>query len=186
MTMIESAADAVRWEAPAFNAGPPPLVDIAQIEQAARDDGFARGHAEGLLHGQAEARRLVARLENLVDAFIRPLAGLDGEIEQALAALATGIAGTLVGAKYAAEPECLTALVREAIQSAGDTTRPVEVRLHPDDVTMLRPLLPDVSRLVADVTLARGDVRVHADAVRIDARLDTRLKKVLEDLTVRP
>ncbi len=185
MTMIESVADAVRWEAPAFNAAPPPVVDLAQIEQLARDDGFARGHAEGLAQGQGEARRLVARLESLVDAFIRPLAGLDTEIEQALAALATEIAGALLREKYIAQPEHLAALVREAVASAGDSTRPVEVRLHPDDVTMLRPLLPDMSRLVADVTLARGDVRVHADAVRIDARLGTRLKTVLDNLTVR-
>lgn len=188
MAVIDPASlssDAVRWEAPAFDGAPPPLVDIAQIEQLAHDDGYARGHAEGLAQGQAEVRRLAARLENLVDAFIRPLAGLDSEIESALARLATEIAGALVREKYAIEPGHLAALVREAVAAVGDSARPVEVRLHPEDVTMLRPLLADGSNLVADTTLARGDVRVHADSVRIDARLSTRMTQTLEQLTVR-
>jgi len=180
-------SDAVRWEAPAFGAvAPPAIADLEEIEKAAHDEGFARGHAEGVAQGQAEVRRLVAKLEGIADAFTRPLAGLDNEIEQALASLATEIAGALVRESYIADPERMAALAREAVASAGEMARHVEVRVHPEDLQMLRPLLPNVSSLVPDISLSRGDVRVHAEHVRIDARLATRLKRVLDNLSSGP
>ena len=190
MTMVApivlgSGPDAVLWEAPAFGAVPQSIAALEQIESAARDEGFARGHAEGFAQGQAEVRRLIARLEGIADAFTRPLAGLDDEIENALASLATEIAGALVRENYTEQPERMAALVREAIVSAGEMARAIEVRVHPDDLQMLRPLLPNVSGMVPDISLARGDVRVHAEHVRIDARLATRLKRVLDNLSAK-
>ena len=178
------APDAVLWEAPAFGApaSPPAVAALEDIERAAREEGYAAGHAEGFGQGQAEVRRLLARLESLLDAFRRPLAGLDADVEGALAELATQIAGTLLRAHYAAAPQALAQLVHEAVASVGDTARHVDVRLHPDDLVMLKPLLADVSKLTADMSLSRGDVRVHADSVRVDARLATRLDAVLAEL----
>jgi len=184
---LDSGPDAVRWQAPAFGAvAPPAIADLEEIEKAARDEGFARGHAEGVAQGQAEVRRLVAKLEGIADAFMRPLAGLDTEIENALASLATEVAGALVRERFIADPERMAALVREAVASAGEMARHVEIRVHPDDLLMLRPLLPTVGGLVPDISLSRGDVRVHAEHVRIDARLATRLKRVLDNLTAGP
>jgi flagellar assembly protein FliH len=183
---LGSGPDAVLWEAPAFGAIPQSIAALEGIEREARDEGFARGHAEGLAQGQAEVRRLVARLEGIADAFTRPLAGLDNEIETALASLATEIAGALVRENYIEQPERMAALVREAVVSAGEMARNIEVRVHPDDLQMLRPLLPNVSGMVPDISLARGDVRVHAEHVRIDARLATRLKRVLDNLSANP
>jgi flagellar assembly protein FliH len=183
---LDSMPDAVLWEAPAFGAvAPPAIADLEEIERAAHDEGFARGHAEGIAQGQAEVRRLIAKLDGIADAFTRPLAGLDAEIERALASLATEIAGALVRESYIADPERMGALVREAVVSAGEMARHIEVRVHPEDLQMLRPLLPSVSGLVPDISLSRGDVRVHAEHVRIDARLATRLKRVLDNLSAK-
>jgi len=183
---LGSGPDAVLWEAPAFGAIPQSIAALEGIEREARDEGFTRGHAEGVAQGQAEVRRLVARLEGIADAFTRPLAGLDNEIETALASLATEIAGALVRENYIEQPERMAALVREAVVSAGEMARNIEVRVHPDDLQMLRPLLPNVGGMVPDISLARGDVRVHAEHVRIDARLATRLKRVLDNLSANP
>jgi len=58
------------------------------------------------------------------------------------------------------------------------------VRLHPDDIHSLAPLLALVSgaRLVPDPTLGRGDLRVHAESVRIDGTLEARLRGALESV----
>lgn len=192
MTMVApialgSGPDAVLWEAPAFGSlAPQSIAALEGVESAAREEGFARGHAEGFAQGQTEVRRLIARLEGIADAFTRPLAGLDDEIENALASLATEIAGALVRENYTEQPERMAALVREAIVSAGEMARTIEVRVHPEDLQMLRPLLTNVSGMVPDISLARGDVRVHAEHVRIDARLATRLKRVLDNLSAKP
>ncbi|KTF35037.1 FliH/SctL family protein, partial [Xanthomonas translucens] len=74
-------------------------------------------------------------------------------------------------------------LVGEALDAVGGARREVEVRLHPDDIAALTPLLAsmaDGTRLVPDLTLSRGDLRVHAEAVRIDGTLEARLRAALE------
>ena len=166
---------AVRWLAPDLAAGPraaaeavadvpvprpPSLEEIQAIEEAARRDGYeaglAQGHQEGFAQGQAEVRRLAAQIEGILDNFTRPLARLEDEVSAALGELAVRIAGSLVGRAYDADPVLLSDLVGEALDAVGGTSREAEVRLHPDDIHALAPLLALVSgaRLVPDPSLA--------------------------------
>lgn len=186
---------AVRWAAPELAPPPPPspsqperhlpsVEEVQAIEEAARSEGYARGHAEGVAAGQAEIRRIAAQMEGILDAFTRPLARLDGEVGDALGDLAVRIAGALLGRSYAADPELLENLVHEALDIAGSDHRQVELRLHPDDLAMLTPhlVLLDGVRLAPDTTLARGDLRLHADSVRIDGSLSARLNAALQKI----
>ncbi|WP_374013905.1 FliH/SctL family protein [Pseudoxanthomonas koreensis] len=191
---------AVRWLAPELDARPgdsdaeapvlrPPTLDeIQAIQEAARregyEEGLARGHQEGFGQGQAEVRRLTAQIEGILDNFSRPLARLEDEVTTALGELAVRIAGSLVGRAYDADPVLLSDLVGEAVDAVGGASREVEVRLHPDDIATLAPLLTLVAgvRLAPDPALGRGDLRVHAEAARIDGTLEARLRGALESV----
>lgn len=181
---------AVRWEAPELSAPPPrkaPSVEeIDAIERAAREEGFAHGKAEGFAQGQAEVRRLIAQLGGVLDSFGRPLAQLDAEVETMVAALACEVAGALIGRAYEAEPALLAELVSEALRQVGPGNREAEVRLHPEDLAAIRPLLEITpsARLVADAGLGRGDVRVHTESLRLDGSLAARLKATLLALSL--
>ncbi|TQS95899.1 FliH/SctL family protein [Xanthomonas perforans] len=161
---------------------PPTLEEIQAIEDAAQHEGFARGHAEGFAQGQSEVRRLTAQIDGILDNFTRPLARLENEVVGALGELAVRIAGQLVGRAYQADPQLLADLVGEAVDAVGGAGREVEVRLHPDDITALLPHLAPSStaRVAPDMSLSRGDLRVHAESVRIDGTLDARLRAALE------
>lgn len=197
--MLGDSPELKRWEVPALDAPPsvdtppepveplpqpPSLEEIEAIQQAAHEEGFAAGHAEGLAQAQAEMRRLQARLEGILDAFSRPLAELEGEVEQALTELAARVAGALVRHAYTVEPALIAKLTREALDSLGEKPRAVEVRLHPEDLEAVEPLLAAAGgvRVIADPALARGDLRVHAEDVRLDARLSSRLEQILPRL----
>ncbi|WMJ69112.1 FliH/SctL family protein [Stenotrophomonas sp. 24(2023)] len=160
----------------------PTLEDIQAIQDSAEKEGFERGHQEGFAQGQAEVRRLVAQIEGILDNFSRPLVRLENEVVAALGELAVRVAGSLVGRAYQADPALLAQLVGEAIDAVGGSSRDVEVRLHPDDIAALAPLLQlsAQQRLAADLSLSRGDLRVHAEAVRIDGTLDARLRGALD------
>ncbi len=186
-------SNTVRWAAPELAPPPPPppqepvrhmpsVEEVQAIEEAAHAEGYARGHAEGVAAGQAEVRRIAAQMEGILDAFTRPLARLDGEVGDALGDLAVRIAGALLRRDYVAEPALLEALVREALELAGSDQRQVDLRLHPDDLAMLTPQLLALGgvRLSGDTTLARGDLRLHADSVRIDGSLSARLNATLQ------
>lgn len=183
---IEDAPRAVVQDEPVELPRPPSLEEIQQIRDDAQsegyEDGLAQGRTEGMAAGQSEMRRLTAQIEGILDNFSRPLARLENEVVAALGDLAVRIAGGLVGRAYEAEPELLAELVDEAVVAVGVAARDVEVRLHPDDIAALTPLLSldKATRLVADPALARGDLRVHAESVRIDGSLDARLRGALD------
>lgn len=191
MSALAPVLEVVRWNAPGLaltpapeSVSPPPpsVEDLQALEQAAHDEGFARGHAEGLASGQGDMRRMVAQIEGILDGFTRPLARLDGEVADALADLAVRIAGTLIGRAYIADPTLLADLVREALDTVGSGNREMELRLHPDDFGVLAPHLAglDGVRLIVDSTLGRGELRLHSESVRIDGTLAARLQSVLE------
>ena len=181
-----SPLDALIIETITAEPPPPPLQlptpeEIQAIREAARQEGFEQGRADGYAQGQSEVRRLTAQIEGILDNFGRPLVKLEGEVVAALGELAVRIAGHLVGRAYEAEPALLRDLVGEALDAVGGSSRDVEVRLHPDDIAALAPLLslPPGQRLVPDLGLSRGDLRVHAESVRIDGTLDARLRAAL-------
>jgi len=177
--------DEVRPAAPAEPPPPPlqlpTLQEIQAIQDAARQEGLEQGRAEGHAQGQAEVRRLTAQIEGILDNFGRPLVRLEDEVVAALGELAVRIAGHLVGRAYEAEPALLRDLVGEALDAVGGSSRDIEVRLHPDDIAALAPLLSLApgQRLSPDPGLSRGDLRVHAESVRIDGTLDARLRAAL-------
>lgn len=183
-TPVGSAGDAMDMP-PEPLLQPPTLEEIQAIQDAAYKEGVeqgqAEGHAEGLAQGQAEVRRLVAQIEGILDNFSRPLLRLEGEVVAALGELAVRVAGQLLGRAYEAEPALLQELVNEALEVVGGSSRDVEVRLHPDDIAALAPLLKLApgQRLSPDPGLSRGDLRVHAESVRIDGTLDARLRAAL-------
>jgi flagellar assembly protein FliH len=186
---------AVRWLAPELGMGRqdpqealrhlPTLEELQSIEEAAYQEGLARGreegHAEGLAQGQTEVRRLTAQFEGILDNFSRPLDRLEDEVMAALSELSVRITRSLVGRAYQADPGLLADLARAAIDAVGGASREIEVRMHPDDIAALTPLLelPEAARLSGDISLSRGDLRVHTESMRIDGSLDARLEGAL-------
>lgn len=165
---------------------PPTLEEIQAIQDAAYREGLERGlaegHAEGFSLGQSEVRRLAAQMEGILDNFSRPLDRLENEVVAALSELAVRIAGALVGRAYQTDPVLLQELATSALDAVGGSQREVELRLHPDDIAALTPVLAMTAhtRLTADTSLSRGDLRVHAESVRIDGTLEARLRGALE------
>ena len=165
---------------------PPTLEEIQAIQDAAYREGLERGlaegHAEGFAQGQTEVRRLAAQMEGILDNFSRPLDRLENEVVAALSELAVRIAGALVGRAYQTDPVLLQELATTALDAVGGAQREVELRLHPDDIAALTPVLAMTAhtRLTADTSLTRGDLRVHAESVRIDGTLEAHLRGALE------
>ncbi|MBD9437487.1 flagellar assembly protein FliH [Pseudoxanthomonas sp. PXM03] len=178
------AAPAPEQEAPPLV--PPTIEEIQAIQDAAYREGLERGlaegHAEGFATGQTEVRRLAAQMEGILDNFSRPLDRLENEVVAALSELSVRIAGALVGRAYQTDPILLQELATSALDAVGGAQREVELRLHPDDIAALTPVLAMApgTRLTADTSLSRGDLRVHAESVRIDGTLEARLRGALE------
>lgn len=182
---------AQRWEMPVFSAAAPPpprtAAQLDDIEAAAHEEGFARGHADGLAAGMAEMRKQAQRLRDLLEHCSRPLAQLDAEVEAALVELALQAARRLVQQEFEIDPARMAGTVNEAIAALVVMPRDLRVLLHPEDARLLkdclvRPAEVTSWRLVPDPTLARGDCRIAGDSGWVDATLATRERSLAQAL----
>jgi flagellar assembly protein FliH len=184
----ESDGDTVaRWELPvvegAGNAGPGAGVTVEAIEQIqkqAYDEGFARGHREGLALGQAK----IAQLDKLMSMLNEPFAELDQEVEQELLVLAKAIARQLVRRELKTDPGQVVAVVREAMAALPVAARSARLHLHPEDAALVREVLSLEQtegswHVTEDPLLARGDCRVTTNNSQIDASLESRLTALI-------
>ena len=192
-TIHNATADFQRWELPnvgirptasqAANAPPQPTVrELAALEQQAREEGYAAGHAEGLAAAQQQLRERMARLDALYDAAARPLLALDEQTGQELVRLATIVASRVITRELQLSPDLIARSVREAAAALPAATRELRVRVHPEDLALLQELGAAEShwQLLADPALTRGDCQLESERSRLDARVETRLAAVID------
>ncbi|MCX7513142.1 flagellar assembly protein FliH [Frateuria sp. STR12] len=188
----DAVAGYQRWEPPQMGevAAPAPVEapvhptvsDLEALERQAHEEGYAAGQAQGLAEAQAQGRERVARLESICTQAARPLAALDAAVEKELAQLALAIARRVIARELATRPELIVDAVRQAAAALPAATRELRVRLHPDDVALLREL--DATephwQLLADPELRRGDCLLESERSRLDARVETRLATLID------
>jgi flagellar assembly protein FliH len=181
-----------RWEPPMVGAAParpepeppapPTVADLESLERQAREEGYAAGQAEGRMAAQEELREQVARFDALCTAAARPLAALDDGTERELARLAMVVARQVIAHELALAPELIVQAVHQAIAALPAATRELRVRVHPDDLALLRQLGTDEThgQLLADPALSRGDCVLESERSRLDARVESRLAAVVD------
>lgn len=170
--------------ADAVEIAPAPVVeDPARRLAEARGEGYAAGRADGLEEGRIEghAAALAEAEAGLVparDAFVAALAGLTGgpdlahEIATVMAAAVRRLAAERAGQMIDALPAAFAARVEAMADRVAQGVRAVTVRLNPDDLAVITPHLAGLevtgtAELVADARLARGDVEVRAEGIRL-------------------
>lgn len=184
-----------RWEPPQVGdhaPAPPPAAaepvvhptvsELEDLERQAREEGRAAGFAQGLAEAREQGRAQLARLEALCTQAARPLAALDTEVEQELAHLALVIARRVLAQELATHPEHIVSAVRQAVAALPAAHRKLQVRLHPDDLALLRELEAAEAdwQLVADPTIQRGGCLLESERSRLDARVETRLAAMID------
>lgn len=160
----------------------PTVRELEALEQQAREEGFAAGHAEGLAVARDLINARVERLDALLDAAARPLRGMDELVELELARLAMTVARQVIAHELRTSPDLVVEAVRQATLALPSSTGKLRVRLHADDLQLLRSL--DASephwQLMADSTLQRGDCVLETERSRLDARVETRMAAVVD------
>lgn len=157
------------------------------LEREAFDAAHAAGLVEGRIAGQLEARRRVEQLDALLSNLAQPFADLDQEVEKQLVDLALALARQLVRRELRIDPTQVIAIVREAVSVLPVSARDLRVHLHPDDAAIVREYLAPTEnvaawKLIEDPVMMRGGCRIVTPTSRVDARLETRLGKLVAEL----
>jgi flagellar assembly protein FliH len=161
--------------------------ELAALSREAHAEGYARGYAEGRAAGeQAAASDMRARLSSF-DAMLAqlsaPLAAFDQALVEDIAQLALLIARHLVRRELKTAPGEVVGVVRETMRLLPLASQGTSVRLHPDDVELVRGAFaaseePIAWRLEADPLITRGGCVVDSASSHIDATVEARLAAI--------
>lgn len=141
---------------------------VDSIYQQAYAEGLEAGRREGYQQGLRQAQGHTQSLLPILQHIQEPLAAVDARTAQELLALALEIAKVVIRHELDLHPERLLPLVQEALASLPVNTSNPRIVLHPQDILMLRELMPELENhgvhLVEDATLDRGGCRVLTDS----------------------
>lgn len=158
-----------------------------------REEGYAAGLAQGLEAGRAQAQAERDAIRAVLDRLARPVEAIDAETETALVALALEVARQVVMHEVRTQPQMLVSVVRQALAAFPARSGIPWVRLHPDDVDVVRQAAGDLEAggiaLIADDALQPGDVIVASpapgQAAAPDRRWRSRSREASSELDLR-
>lgn len=194
--------------------------DIEEIRSAAYEDGAAQGKEEGFSlgyaegreqgyqdgqqQGQAEGKKLglqegevfireqLTQLQNLIEQLQKPLQKVDAQVEQALLTLSLAMAEAVIGVEVKTNPQLILHSLHQAVESLPYQAEKLTIKLHPDDVAIIRShyneqdLLERQWQLRAEPSYNRGDCRVESTESSVDRSLKFRLQSSLEHFLQEP
>jgi flagellar assembly protein FliH len=188
---IDGAQVERRAQPRAEGAGAPTPQQWREQVAQARATGYQDGYRDGLValesFQQSFAAQATAQVGMLVKAFDEQLTALEGEMAQAIAHSAVLLARQVVRHEIATRPEQLAVLAQEAIDAVMLSARQIVVRVHPEDLDLVRDGAAEVlaergARVVADAGVQRGGCLVDSEAGAVDATLAARWAQVASAL----
>jgi flagellar assembly protein FliH len=161
----------------------PTLEDLEKIQQDAHHEGYAAGYEEGIARGRMEA----AELHQMVQALDTAMSNFDQEVSEELQALAIEIARQVVRETLSVRPEVILSVVREALQSLPQ--QGATIHINPADMQLLSRYVEEHfgtqgHRLVEDTNVLQGGCVIESAGGHIDAQVQTRWRRVVENLTL--
>lgn len=192
----EETLGAQTWSAPEVTADalvengawhPRTLRQLEETERRAHEEGYRDGLAAGRAAAREELAAQVRRIDAIVHALQAPLDELDEVVERELLNLAMVAAGRIAFREVSIAPERVLDAVRAALKILPGFARQVRIRLHGEDAALVRGLLSPTEsghavEIVEDDSLGRGGCIVQAENSEVDARIETRLAAVFDDV----
>ncbi|MGK5172902.1 FliH/SctL family protein [Geodermatophilus sp. CPCC 205761] len=203
-TSIRRAADMpVPANRPSFRLGDVYAEELARLREHAHREGYAAGHAEGLVAAAdvvAEAERAAearlaevqARWERRLVSATAALGSAVTQLEQATLPVAEDVRDSVISIVLTLVEDLLCRELALADSPTMDAVRraltlcpadaPTVVRLHPDDLAEIPADaltgLPGTVRVVADPSVERAGAVAETGVTRVDAQLSTALERV--------
>lgn len=160
---------------------------LEDLQRSAYDEAYARGLADGYSAGQGQVAAQTERLAQILTDLARPLDELSAEVVEQIVALSTALARQLLRRELRTDRSQIISIVREAVGQLPVAARDIRVQLHPEDAAVVRESLAPVEQerawtIIEDPMMMRGGCQVLTATSRVDARLDSRLGKLLTEI----
>jgi flagellar biosynthesis/type III secretory pathway protein FliH len=168
----------------------PPAPDLAEVQEAARlegyNNGFEEGRAAGLAAADAATAESVQRLSELVSAVHESHATFFRSAERQVVDLALQIAQKVVEREVENIPDLAVNVIRAALEEM-DARTAVRVRVSPDDQELVRRrwtqiippgISPDRIELQQDERVQSGGAIIETTQGQVDVQLESKLAQL--------
>jgi len=119
--------------------------------ELAKQEGFDAGYAEGKVLGEQEAKEIalaeaqtalenkIQTMDSLLKSFNAPYEFLEQKVFENLADLALNMAEEVIQKEISQlSSEWVVKIVNESISALNDTSQPIEIFLHPEDLSLIQ------------------------------------------------
>ena len=189
---VEEMVDEVE-EVPLDEVQPLTLEELESIRQEAYNDGFATGEKEGFHSTQLKVRQeaeaaltaKVASLERLMNNLMTPLAEQDMQLEKAMVGLVEHMTRQVIQREMKTDSRLIEQVLREGLKLLPMGADNIRLFINPQDfeqIKALRERHEERWRIVEDDTLQPGGCRIETEHSRIDASIETRIKRAMSQL----
>ena len=168
---------------------------LQQVHDAAFAEGLRQGQAQAAQEWRqrlddyiaGQGRQAAAQLAGVTQALEESFSGLQQKMADELLRLACDIARQVVRQELQSNPRALAPVVREALATFVQESRPATVRLNPADWKLLESALREEFggarvQWQPDPAVAAGGCMVEAAGAVTDGSLDTRWRRAIAAL----
>ncbi|OUS29671.1 hypothetical protein A9Q99_08315 [Gammaproteobacteria bacterium 45_16_T64] len=170
--------------------------DVEAIRLAAYEEGLAqgieagkqKGYEEGFQHGVADLKAMLTKMSHICRALLEPIPQQDLDIEDAIKVLVSSICERVVERELQLDSSSLGGIVREALECIQPGAKRIRIHLNPDDVAFIQDQLAAMDnadfpwQLSPHPTISPGGCIVETDKSMVDARAETRLSAVIQQV----
>jgi flagellar assembly protein FliH len=158
-----------------------------QAWQEGHDAGYGVGFSEGEVAGREAAAEAVNRFHALASQFEQVLIEHEQRLAAQVVTLTLEISRQVLRTQLQLDPSLLLPVVREALGSLPALGQAVRLFVHPDDEALLKSFLREEFshlqwRIVDDMNLQPGGVRIDAVHGELDASLPARWQRIVSRL----
>ena len=168
---------------------------VNEARQQAYADGFAHGRDAGAQEVrdamEASIRRTAeetaVRMAQLLHATTDQLIGSEQKIARQVLDLACDIARQVVRQELKVNTRHLRAVIGEALELVVEDGLPATVRMHPDDLSLMKGSLletlgENAPEFVADPAISPGGCMVQSQSAAVDATIEKRWSRAIGNL----
>jgi len=166
---------------------------------AEREQAWAEGFAQGRAQGEQETRTALTepleqalqanalRMGELLHSMADQLLSSEQKISRQLLELACDIARQVLRQELTVNTRQLRTVIGEALEMIVDDGLPATVRMHPDDLALMKESLVETlgenaPEFVADVSITPGGCLIHTPSMAVDATVEKRWARAVGNL----
>lgn len=162
----------------------PPPVDLDHIRKQAFEEGFQAGKETTQQSCEQAYSERIARFGGIAEEAARFKQTLREAVEGEVVELAFAVARRILRRELQVDPETTLGVVKAGLERAlsGEVQ---QIRVHPDDLEMVRAEVDGSVEVLADETVAAGGAVFETPEGRLDARIQTQLDEIERGLADR-